>query len=157
IVHGSDFYNFQMPNRSALSNVSYTVIHGATTTTVSDLSGNTHQGDTVTVSFTVTTSTPTEVSLVAYNSPGPAFDATTASQQVIFAQASGTFTYGQHSLSVTLPANYYQVDFVLGDAITHFGPAGSNIFYTPQGRLVSADNGGTNPVPSADLAITKSD
>src|SRR5205823_8283199 len=49
---------------------------------------------------------------------------------------------GQHSLTVTIPAGFYQVDFVLGQSINHFGPAGSNIFYTPQGRLLSADNGG---------------
>jgi hypothetical protein len=48
-------------------------------------------------------------------------------------------------LSVAVPSSYFQVDFVLGAAIDHLGPAGSNIFYTPQGRLISADNGGTNP------------
>jgi hypothetical protein len=35
------------------------------------------------------------------------------------------------------------VDFVCGPAIDRFGPATSNIFYSAQNRLLSADNGGT--------------
>src|SRR5262249_16766166 len=92
---------------------------------------------------------PTVVTLVAYNAPGPSFNAGAASQQTIFEEVTQTLQPGMHSLSITLPSNFYQVDFVIGDAITQFGPAGSNIFYPPQGRLVSADNGGTNPVVTA--------
>ena len=39
-----------------------------------------------------------------------------------------------------IPHSYYQVDFVIGSAIEPFGPAGSNIFYSAQNRLVSYDN-----------------
>src|SRR5262249_14431854 len=96
------------------------------------------------------------VSLVSYDAPGPSFDPNTASQQTIHALASGTFDPGPHSLSVTLPDNYYQVDFVLGQAITQLGPAGSSIFYSAQGRLLSADTGAPQPVspPTASLAGT---
>jgi hypothetical protein len=44
---------------------------------------------------------------------------------------------------VTLPGNFYQVDFVLGSTIDQLGPAGSNLFYSAQGRLLSADNNGS--------------
>ena len=145
-LSGQDFANFHKPNTSVVSNVSFTVTSpDGTQTTVSNLRGHTQQGDTVTVNFTVAAGAgPTTVSLVSYNAPGSSFDAHTASQQTIDVVASGTFGPGQHSLSVPLPDNYYQVDFVMGDAITQFGPAGSNMFFSAQGRLLSADNGGTN-------------
>ncbi|HEV3022434.1 MAG TPA: DUF4214 domain-containing protein, partial [Pirellulales bacterium] len=59
-----------------------------------------------------------------------------------------------YSLTVTIPNCYYQIDFVCGPAIVPFGPAGSNIFYSAQNRLFSADNGGTNAcqVGSGDFA-----
>jgi hypothetical protein len=43
-----------------------------------------------------------------------------------------------------MPSCYYQVDFVYGDVITKFGPAGSSNFYSAQGRLIKARNGGTS-------------
>jgi hypothetical protein len=42
------------------------------------------------------------------------------------------------------PDSYYQCDFVCGCPISQFGPVGSNIFYTAEGRLESADNDGVN-------------
>jgi hypothetical protein len=51
---------------------------------------------------------------------------------------------------VQVPNCYFQIDFVCGPVIDRLGPVGSNIFYTPQGRLISADNDGTTPcTPSA--------
>ncbi len=146
-VTGEDFANFHKPNLGAVTNVSFTVTTpSGTSTTVTNLRGHTQQGDTVTVNFTVAANAgPTTVSLVSYNAPGSSFNANDASQQTIDVFASGTFDPGPHSLSVPLPNNYYQVDFVLGAAITQFGPAGSNMFYSAQGRLISADNGGTQP------------
>ena len=47
-------------------------------------------------------------------------------------------------MKVTIPNCYFQVDFVCGDYIDRFGPAGSNVFYSAQGRLESADNGGVH-------------
>ena len=47
-----------------------------------------------------------------------------------------------------IPNSYFQVDFVIGSAIAPFGPAGSNIFYSAQTRLVSYDNGGSKPMAS---------
>jgi hypothetical protein len=44
---------------------------------------------------------------------------------------------------VQIPICDYQVDLVCGGVIDKLGPAGSNVFYTPQGRLIDADNEGT--------------
>src|SRR5665213_3667708 len=134
----NDFDNFHTCNCSTdLSRLYFT--DGCHT--VTDLRGQTHEGDTVNVTFTVKAGTSDTFSLVVYSAPGATFDANTASQQRVLQVASGSFTTGTHTLTVHLPRNsHYQVDFICGSVITQFGPAGSNIFYTPQGRLISADN-----------------
>jgi hypothetical protein len=88
---------------------------------------------------------------VSYVTPEPYFNAATASQQVVFDSATGTFsTGGPFYLTVDVPDSYFQIDFVCGPYINQLGPEGSNIFYTPQGRLFDADNGGTHaPVANA--------
>jgi hypothetical protein len=157
-VTGQDFANFQKPNRSVVTNVSFTVTApDGTQTVVTNLRGQTQQGDTVTANFTIspTAPGPVFVSLAIYDAPGSSFNANDASQQVLDNVASGTFNPGQTgSLTVTIPGNFYQVDFVLGNAITQFGPAGSNVFFTPQGRLLSADNGGTQAFAESTVSGT---
>ena len=129
-----------------LSNVVY-VLNG--TQAVSDLRGETAEGETVQVSFTIAPGTaPEQLSLVSYTAPGPTFVAAQAAQQQIFDIDTGTFGPGTYTLEVTIPYSYYQVDFVCGAAIDTFGPANSNIFYSAQNRLFSADNGGTQSVLS---------
>ena len=59
---------------------------------------------------------------------------------------TGVFGPGNYTLTVTIPHSYYQIDFVCGNAIDQFGPANSNIFYSAQNRLISADNDGTHAV-----------
>jgi hypothetical protein len=122
-----------------VTNVSFTINKTRTTT---DLRGQTHQGDTVTANFTIAGTQSGYVSLVAYDAPAASFSANTASQQVIDSQVGGMFAPGAHSLTVTLPNNYYQIDFIRCVPIDHFGPAGSNIFFSAEGRLISADNAG---------------
>ena len=60
----------------------------------------------------------------------------------MYQSVTQTFGPGEHTLTVKLPGSNFQVDFVCGGVIQHLGPAGSNNSYTPQGRLISADNGG---------------
>jgi hypothetical protein len=121
------------------------VING--TTAVTDLRGNTNEGDTVQVSFTIKPgSEPHVFTLVSYTAPGATFVASQASQQQIFDIDSATFGPGTHTLTVTIPHSYFQIDFVCGEAIDRFGPEGSNIFYSAQKRLISADNDGTRAV-----------
>jgi hypothetical protein len=48
-------------------------------------------------------------------------------------------------MEVSVPNNYFQVDFVYGCVIEHLGPAGSNNFYGAQNRLIDHDYGGSKP------------
>lgn len=109
---------------------------------VNDISGQLHQGDVVKVVFTI--AGPGTVSFVSYTAPDAYFDANHASQQKLFDVATGTYTAaGTYCLTIVVPCCDYQVDFICGLPIDTLGPAGSNIFYTPQNRLHDSDNGGT--------------
>ena len=136
---------------ATLSHVYYT-INGSTV--VNDLRGNVHPGDTVSATFTVAAGHTDLLSLVSYSAPAGYFDANTASQQVVFNQAGGSFGPGTYTLSVVVPNSYFQVDFVCGPVIPTLGPAGSSNFYSPQGRLESADNGGGQAIAASSLAGT---
>ena len=143
-VTGIDFANAEKCDKNVLSSYEF-LING--TTVVSDLRGNTNQGDEVTVTFTVAAGyQPHTITLVSYTAPGPTFVAADAYLQRIYDVATGVFGPGTYSLTVIIPDSNYQIDFVCGSAIDIFGPAGSNIFYTPQMRLFSADNDGTAAV-----------
>ncbi len=137
---GLDFDNFQKTDCACGLKCVYYVINGCRT--VNDISGQLHQGDTVKVVFTTTSNVT--LSLVSYTAPEGTFVADHASQQKIFDVDTQTFGPGTHSLTVTVPDCYFQVDFVCGLPIDKFGPAGSNVFYTPQGRLIDSANGGKN-------------
>jgi len=144
IAHGGvDFANFPKPNRNAITNISYTITGAAGTRTVTNLRGNVDQADEVTVTFTVKPGFAPELALVSYTAPSKSFNAGNASLQEVFREDSGIFSPGIHTLHVTVPNSYFQVDFVAGPVIRRFGPANSNIFFSPQGRLFSADNDGT--------------
>lgn len=146
VIASNDFDNYQTGCCcNSLTGVKY-VINGKYV--YSDLRGHVHQGDTVQVQFTVLSGHTDLLSLVSYTAPGASFDANTASQQQVYQAASGVFGPGYHTLTVVVPRCYFQVDFVCGSVIDHFGPAGSNIFYSAQGRLISADNGGYVPPPA---------
>lgn len=100
-------------------------------------------GGLATVSFTVAAGCESvKLSFVSYKAPGPAFDATTADQQTVHDAKTVLLSVGNHTLTVDVPGCYYQVDFVYGDVIARFGPAGSSNFYSAQGRLIRAVNGG---------------
>jgi hypothetical protein len=145
---GNNFDNF-IESTCPATNISFAVTSGHNApTTVSDLRGNTHQGDLVTATFTIPAGTSGMLTLVSYIAPGPSFNAATAYQDQIYDDITATFGPGTHTLSVYIPSSYYEIDFVNGPAIDeqgnpNAGPDRSNIFYTPQGRLLSADNGGT--------------
>ncbi len=141
---GLNFDNYKLCTATVTS-VSFTVTTtSGSTQTVTDLRGNTHQGDTVTATFTLGGTTPARISLASYDAPTPTFQADNASQQTIFDIDSEILSPGRHTLTVTIPTNYYQIDFVKCFAINQLGPAGSNIFYSAESRLISADNGGTH-------------
>ncbi len=124
--------------------------------TYNDLRGNTQQGDTVTVGFTVPAGDYDQLSLVSYDAPESFYSANDANLQTVDASVTKTFGPGIYTdaLSVPLPNCFYQVDLVCGTVITTLGPANSNNFYSAQNRLISADNGGVNPCMSPELTVT---
>ena len=105
------------------------------------MSGNVHAGDTISVTFTVKAGETVDIHLVSYIAPDAMFVAADANQQQVYQVAGGTYTAGTYTIAVKVPDSHFQVDFICGDVIYNFGPAGSNIFYTPQGRLINAVNG----------------
>jgi hypothetical protein len=150
---GNNFDDFQVPTCTP-TNVCYTVSNGSCQSrTYSTLSGNTQQGDVVTVTFTVSAGMNDQLTLVSYTAPGSSFNAATAYEQQIFDEATGTFSPGTHTLTVCIPNCYYQIDFVCGSAITELGPPNTgpdsgDIFYSAQDRLIGSDNGGTQSCPT---------
>ncbi len=138
-----DFDNYKKCTCSSdVVNIKYVItdpIKG--TKTVTDLRGNVREGDSVQVIFTVTGGHADTVSLVSYTAPGSTFVASQASKQAVYDLSTGSFGPGTYKLTVKVPATYFQVDFVCGLAIDQFGPENSNVFYSAQGRLFSADNG----------------
>jgi hypothetical protein len=158
-ITGESFANFEVPNTSTVKSISFTVTKpNGTSTTVHDLRGNTQQGDTVTANFTIAPhSAPVTLSLVSYNTTGPNNNPAKEAQDTVLEVATATFGPGQSSLSVQLPSNFYEVDFVVGAAINEFGPAGSNINYSAQGRLLSSDNGGKNALQLGTASGTVTD
>jgi len=44
----------------------------------------------------------------------------------VFDSDTGTFGAGRHSLTIVVPDCFFQVDFVGGKVINHFGPSGCN-------------------------------
>ncbi|MDX2037662.1 MAG: SdrD B-like domain-containing protein [Isosphaeraceae bacterium] len=149
---GNDFANFELVcTDCSVTNISYLVNGSATYTS---LRGNTNQGDVVTVTFTTTK--PVLLSFVTYTAPSNTFVASEASRQEVFDAVTQYYaTPGTYSMTVQNPNGNYQIDFVCGPVIDRFGPAGSNIFYTPQQRLIHADNDGSQPAlaPSSYASI----
>ena len=139
-----------------LQNIGYSVYNPSTgkTTTPSDLSGNTQQGDTITVTFTVPSGNYDQLSLVSCNAPEGFYNANDANLQTVFKSVTQVEGPGTHTLSILLPPNFYQVDFVCGTVITTLGPATSNNFYHNQNRFIDGDNGGVNPLGSAPLSVS---
>ena len=134
---GNTFANFVKSfDKTVLSNITYT-INGQTFTT---LAGHVHENDIVTVNFTVAAVKTAKVSLVSYHNPTGVL-----ADQELFDSDTGTFGAGRHSLTVMLPDCFFQIDFVGGPVINQFGPAGSNINYSAQGRLIATALGGVHP------------
>ncbi len=141
-----------------LQNIGYSVYNPAnmTTTTPADLSGNTQEGDIITVTFTVPAGNYEQNSLVSYNAPEGFYNANDANLQTVFQSVTQVEGPGTHTLSITLPPNFYQVDFVCGAVIPTLGPTATNPnnFYHAQNRYIDGDNGGVNPAGSGVLSVT---
>lgn len=146
------FANAEVCDTNALDKASIKYYINGNCTPVYDLRGKVNPGDTVEVRFTVVDAGET-FTLVSYTAPGKYFDPNTANLQSIFdTDTIINASVGVHSLKVLVPNSYFQVDFVCCAAIDHFGPAGSNIFYSQQGRLYGADNDGSQAYATSTLS-----
>ena len=149
-VTGKDFANFEKCDACDITNVSYTIKRGTSTFTVTNLQGqyqsrryrhgelHGRRGRRHRTTFARELHGAGSV-LRRHREPV---------MQKVYEAQTGYFLPGTHSMTVKIPSNYFQIDFVCGPVIDQARPAGSNIFYTPQGRLISADNDGTT-APSA--------
>jgi hypothetical protein len=133
---------------------SYDVLHAPPRSpdlNLTDLTGRVGEGDTIVASFTIPQGcSDVLVTLISYFAPGPAFDRGTAHTQNRATASSASFSEGRHTgaLSITVQPCYFQVDLVQGRQIGRFGyGAGGEGFYSDQGRLVDAANGGTHTCP----------
>jgi hypothetical protein len=134
-------------DRTALTDIYY-MING--TTKVTSLIGKVKEGDTVSAHFTVKAGKNVHLSLVSYKAIAPYSNYENLQYQDVHDLKTGVFSAGKHSMTVKVPNCYFQVDFIGGAAIDPFGPAGSNILYGAQDRLISYANGGTKPCDTCD-------
>jgi hypothetical protein len=103
------------------------------------------EGDVVTVTFDTPMCAPTtEFSLVSYAAPNGNFNSWNVDHQQEWGDATGTFTgAGHHSLTVTVPDGYFQLDFVRGAAIDDFATGER---YHKDGRFIAGVTGGCKVV-----------
>ena len=138
-----------------LQNVSYT---DGSSTGLNTLNGNTNQGDTVSATFTVPSGQYDQLSLVSYNAVEPFFNAKDAYTQTVYQSVTEVFGPGTHTITVPLPNNFYQVDFVCGTVITMLGGSKGHYdatdFYSAQDRLISSDNGGNNAQNQSPISLS---
>jgi hypothetical protein len=80
------------------------------------------KGTTAAVEFEVVDGCTVELSLVSYEAPAPVFDPSLADQQELFAAETDLYGPGEYRVEVTLPACYWQVDFVAGKPIQDLSP-----------------------------------
>ena len=111
---------------------------------VNTLQGNVKEGNYVEVIFTTDPgTTTTRFSLVAYNAVNDTYSEKNALKNEVFDYETNEYGPGVHTMSVSVPNNYFEVDFVIGCVIWKFGPAATNNFYDKQNRLVARATGGT--------------
>jgi hypothetical protein len=121
--------------------VAKNIIYKVNGKVVPTLAGNVKEGNLVEVTFTTAAGTqPTRFSLVSYNAAARKYSEAKAVENEAFDYETEEVSAGTHTFSVTVPNNYFEVDFVKGCVIWKFGPEGSNNYYGA--RSMSQANGG---------------
>jgi protocatechuate 3,4-dioxygenase beta subunit len=145
VITSINFYNYQIEECEILD-ITFDITRDGVTTRHGWLGGNVKIGDVVTANFTVPAGQTDMVSLVSYTAPSDNSAQSELAKQVVFDEDSQTFGPGRHSLTVTIPDTYFQVDLVCGCIIRQYGAPGSNIFYSAQERLFAASRGGPGTI-----------
>jgi hypothetical protein len=115
------------------------------------------EGTTAAVEFTVADGCTVELSLVSYEAPAPVFDPALAGQQKLFAARTDLFGTGEHRIEVTLPACFWQVDFVAGKPIRDLSPTnlyGKRRIASRSGGEACAGGGSTTTTTTTPEATT---
>lgn len=102
-----------------------------------------------TATFTVGENCSVVISLASYKMPGSSFDPSTVHLQKLFDSATGEFGPGQHTLTVSVPNCFAQVDLVHGPVLA---------VPTYAGRILATDIVGNNncypPPPPPETTTT---
>lgn len=131
----------------AIDSVSY-VVDGNPVSSLSAV----QQGSTVQANFVVKAGCTVDFGLAAYEAPQATWDPAKANLQELFVSKAGNFGPGAHSLEVTVPDCYYQVDFFTGAVLPQLS---ATVNYSAQGRLISFTNGGSEAcVEGTELTTT---
>jgi hypothetical protein len=124
----------------ALKSVAYKVDGKA----VSGLRGNVTQGSKVEATFEVADKCDdVKLGMAAYTAPSATFNIDEIDKQKLVDKESGVFGADgkKHTLEVTAPSCYFQVDFFKGDVLDKLSKTKN--YSTPTKNLIAADNGGT--------------
>jgi hypothetical protein len=120
------------------------------------LSGAVHPGDQVSVQFQIAAGcTAQAVTLASYQAVSTIFTQQFQSMQTLFQFQppipQTTFGAGSHTLTVSVPNCFFQIDFVAGPVILQLGPPGSTNFYGPLGQndFIDGAVGGSSACGSA--------
>ena len=110
---------------------------------VGDLRGKVGQGASVSIDFKIASGcSSVPVNISAYQAPSAIWDPKVADKQVLVGSAIGTYSADGkvHTLNITAPNCYYQVDFGTGTPMANITGTYNQ---SSLGDLISADNGGT--------------
>lgn len=123
------------PGAAAVSSFHY-VVDGVSYSE-SELTAHAGSGDPVTVVFTVDCAVQT-FTFVAYDATSSAF---TLETQTVKSYETSSFGPGTHSLNLTLPPCYYQLEFATGERITQLDSV-HGATYIGEGRFISGIQSG---------------
>ncbi len=113
---------------------------------VSDAHMTVVQGGTATATFTIHAAcAAVQMSFVSYSTPWPEFHSDQAELEKLFDSKTEVLGAGLHTMTVSVPNCFYQVDLVQGPVIAQLGPSGTDNYYGAQNRRILAENGGTGP------------
>ena len=131
---------------AAVTNLSFTVNGSLAAIGAGRVVAGVRSGDTVTATFTIAPGcTAVPVSFSSYRAPAPFANAGNIGDQTLFSSASDLFAAGQHSLTVTVPTCFFQIDMYQGSLVTRWDLPTVTTFLaaSPTREMLGVANGGT--------------
>jgi len=142
---------------AAISSVSFTVNGNAAAVGAGKVIAGVAPGDTVTATFTVApgcSSIP--VAFSSFKAAAAVANAGNIGAQTLANFSSGTFAAGVHTLSVTVPTCFFQIDLYQGAPVTMWDLPTVNTFLaaTPTRWMLGVANGGTTSCANTATPVT---